>query len=137
MNTPANSNRVECSDCGTLLDESKDTPELRAACPYCGSSRRTVHVAISESAVARDGIGMKAKRPGERRPYVESRSVPSHSVRKGKLVHREQVIDRDNDLYYEKVTDYESGEIIHENEEPLSKHTGRGSAKPKVPKNDA
>jgi hypothetical protein len=41
------------------------------------------------------------------------------------------VIDRDNNRYFEMVTDYESGEIIHHCEEPLSEHQGHGSAKPK------
>jgi hypothetical protein len=54
-------------------------------------------------------------------------------VSRQKLVHREQIIDRDNDRYFERVTDYETGEVIHMNEEPLSKHVLRGTAKPKKP----
>ena len=61
----------------------------------------------------RDGLGFKAKRPGARRPFIETKSVPSQSHRLGKLVHRETLIDRDNDYYRETVTDYETGEVIH------------------------
>ena len=43
----------------------------------------------------------------------------------------ERHIDRDNDHYHEKVTDPETGEIIHESDEPLSEHQGHGSAKTK------
>lgn len=46
-----------------------------------------------------------------------------------KLVHRERVIDRDNNHYMEKITDYETGDVIHEQTQPLSDHTGHGSEK--------
>ena len=39
------------------------------------------------------------------------------------------VIDRENDLYKEVVTDPDTGKIIHQCEEPLSEHVGHGSAK--------
>jgi hypothetical protein len=68
-----------------------------------------------ESLVVRDGIGVKAKRLGQKKPYV----------------HRQRVIDRDNDRYFEKITDYDTGEIIHYCEEPLSQHINHGSAKSK------
>ena len=55
--------------------------------------------------------------------------MPSFSHRLGKLVLREQVIDRDNDVYFEKVTEYEDGSVIHHCEERLSEHQGHGSAK--------
>ena len=70
----------------------------------------------------------------EKRPYVESKSMPSHSHRLGKVVHRETLIDRDNNLYRETVTDYESGAVIHHDEEPLSDHIEHGYAKFKRPK---
>lgn len=86
---------------------------------------------MTELVTLRDGIGMKAKRIGQKKPFVESISTPSHSRKLGKLVHHERLIDRDNDLYHEKVTDYESGNTIHEQKEPLSEHIGHGSDKSK------
>jgi hypothetical protein len=76
-------------------------------------------------------MGIKAKRPGEKKPFVEAKNGPNHSHRLGKAVEHERLIDRDNDRYSERVTDYESGEIIHQADEPLSKHQGHGSAKKK------
>ena len=125
----ATHDRIECSECGAIIDDAKDTPDSRVPCPSCGGVKRTVHVSITETVVVRYGIGVKAKRPEERRPYVEDRSMPSYSHSRGKVVLREQVIDRDNDRYFEKVTDYETGGVIHHNEEPLSQHQGHGSAK--------
>ena len=79
----------------------------------------------------RDGWALKAKRPTEKRPYIEDMAIPDYSRSRKKVVHLQRVIDRDNDQYREKVTDYESGEIIHHCEEPLSQHQGHGSAKQK------
>lgn len=121
--------RTECSECGVEIDPTKDTETFRVPCPACGGQKRTMHGSVSEALSARDGIGVKAKRPNEKRPYIEDRSMPSYSYSREKLVHREMVIDRDNDNYYEKVTDYETGEIIHENQESLSAHQNHGSAK--------
>jgi len=38
-----------------------------------------------------------------------------------------RLIDREKDLYEEKVVDPQSGTVIHHSKEPLSKHTGHGS----------
>jgi hypothetical protein len=43
------------------------------------------------------------------------------------------LVDRQNDRYLERVWDPESGDIIHECEEPLTQHAGHGSAKAKKP----
>jgi hypothetical protein len=84
-----------------------------------------------ETLVARDGYGFKAKRLTQKKPYVEGLSRPDYSYSRGKLVHLQRLIDRDNDQYLEKITDYETGEVIHHCDEPLSRHQGHGDAKRK------
>jgi hypothetical protein len=49
----------------------------------------------------------------------------------GKQVRVVRIINKTADAYYEKVTDVETGNVIHECAEPLSKHRGRGTAKPR------
>lgn len=120
---------IECADCGAELDGRGDTLKRRIPCNECGSTKRSYHVFISEAVITRDGIEVKAKRAGEKKPYVEDLAVPDYSRSLDKVVHRERVIDRDNDRYFEKITDYESGEVIHHCEEPLSQHQGHGNAK--------
>ena len=122
---------IECAGCGAVINARGDTPGERMPCEKCGSTKRNHYVSISDSAVARDGIGVKAKRAGEKKPYIEDLAVPDYSRSLEKIVHRERVIDRDNDRYFEKITDYESGEVIHHCEEPLRQHQGHGNAKPK------
>ncbi|MGZ8982707.1 MAG: hypothetical protein ACXW11_01975 [Methylotenera sp.] len=74
---------------------------------------------------------VKAKGLGQKKPHVELKQGPSHSHKLGKSVEHVRLIDRGNDRYFEKVTDYESGELIHHDEEPLSEHNGHGTAKKK------
>lgn len=121
---------ILCGDCSRPLTDAlpSDSLEQRKPCPHCGSTKRNFHVFIAEHLTLRDGFGMKVKH-GESRPHYESKSVPDHSRSRGKLVHREMIVDRENDRYFERVTDYESGEIVHECDEPLSKHLGHGADK--------
>jgi len=49
----------------------------------------------------------------------------------GRLVMKERHIDKQSDSYLERITDMETGEVIHECEEPLSMHRGHGDAKKK------
>jgi hypothetical protein len=48
---------------------------------------------------------------------------------------KERVIDREEDFYFERITDLETGEVIHHCEEPLSSHQGHGGAKAKKKEN--
>ena len=123
--------RTECGSCAALLETARTEAEAATPCPVCGSTLRNVCVSIEARATARDGVGMKAKRQGQKKPFVESLSVPSHSKTLGKVVHHERLIDRDNNRYEERVTDYETGQKIHEQVQPLSEHVGHGSAKKK------
>jgi len=122
---------IVCGNCGATLKDAHPSDELtqRKPCASCGSISRNIHVFIADSVTVRDGLGIKAKRPGEKRPHIETKSIPDHSISLDKLVHKEQIFDRENDRYFERITDYESGEVIHECEEPLSQHLGHGSDK--------
>lgn len=119
-----------CSNCGEGIDDA--AAALPATpCVRCGSTLRTHHVFIRETIRVLDGWGWKGRSSGDKRPSFEGSSKPSHSHRLGKLVHHERDIDRKVDTYFERVTDYDSGEVIHECREPLSQHVGHGSAKQK------
>jgi hypothetical protein len=125
---------TECADCGAQIDDDSGEPDMKKPCISCGSTRRIHNVSIMETLAVRDGFGLKAKRPGQKKPYVEDLSMPDYSRSRGKHVHRQRVINRDNDHYFEKITDYETGEVIHYCEEPLSQHKNHGSAKSKKSK---
>jgi uncharacterized Ntn-hydrolase superfamily protein len=47
----------------------------------------------------------------------------------GNLMRKERIIDRKNNFYKELVVNTDTGEIVRDVEQPLSDHTGHGSAK--------
>lgn len=68
----------------------------------------------------RIGVSVKVKNPGEKR--MEVKAIPDLNRDRGKQVLVNQIVDPENDRYFKRVTDYETGEVIRECEEPLSKH---------------
>jgi hypothetical protein len=43
-----------------------------------------------------------------------------------------QIVDRPNGRYVKRISDPETGAVVRDVDERLSKHTGRGAAKPKA-----
>ncbi len=87
---------------------------------------------------ARVGMKLKAKhagpkRPGKKKWHAELTVGPDYCYDRGKDANRFSLFDRANDRRIEKVTDYETGEVIHAEDHPLTKHQGHGSAKKKLP----
>jgi len=121
---------VTCGGCGLSLDESADLLlEQRPACPACGSSARSFHKTIRVTEEARAGEGYKVREQGQQRPFIEGYDRPSLSRKTGRWMRKEMRVDRRNNLYQDRVTDPETGEIVHEEDEPLTDHRGHGSAK--------
>ena len=60
---------------------------------------------------------------------MEQRFGDSLHRNSGKWMKLRRVIDRDNDWYEETVINPETGNVIHDCNEPLSAHRGHGSAK--------
>jgi hypothetical protein len=79
----------------------------------------------------KDSIGMKAKAASSKKPFYEYFGGAEWSHRFQKFMAKIRIIDRRNDLYREEVTDPDTGDRLHHCSEPLSMHSGRGSAKKK------
>jgi hypothetical protein len=74
-------------------------------------------------------LKIKAKRHGIK-GYFHKQSIGDEFCKdRNKYVWKSRVIDRLLKLYKEIVKDKETGEIIHQCEEPLNKHIGHGSDK--------
>lgn len=125
---------TSCAECNQLL--LADTPgQDLAPCPHCGSKRRSYLFTLTDEIAIHDGHRAKAKSPDFRsdkklRLDTYSGVEPSHKY--GKLVRVHRTIDRDRDWYSERVVDIQTGEILHQCEEPLSEHFGHGTAKPRA-----
>ena len=129
---PIDNMSVHCGNCKRILNEDPHVqPEQRIPCPSCGSSARMFQVSIHDNLVVRSKLGMKAKHPGSKKPFVEQTTGADLHRKTGKWMNLSRVYDRENDLYKEVITDPITGEIVHECIEPLSNHKGHGSAKQK------
>lgn len=75
----------------------------------------------------RDGVGFKAKRAGEPKPFREAFDIPKTQRSTGAPTRHERLIDRDNDRYVERVVEEGTGRVLHETDHPLSEHRGHGT----------
>lgn len=122
---------IECAKCGSPLSIVPGEV-ARVACAACGATARRYTELIEERATVHHSIRMRAKRPSlpsDKKLRWDANSGYEMSVSLQRLVKVERTLDRDADLYFERVTDPQTGEILHECQEPLSKHIGHGSAK--------
>ena len=123
------SQTVQCGSCGASLVEAVNLPaEQRKACPSCGSMARHFNVNVSDTLQFHESLGMKHKN-AEGRTLAESVGGDDLHRKTGEWMRKERVIDHANDHYKEVVTDPETGEVVHQCEEPLSSHVGHGSDK--------
>jgi len=127
---PADSIEVQCGKCLELLEESPHLPaDQRLPCPHCGSRSRHFNVAVSDSIKHHSKLNLKARRPDLKKPFVEQVVGDDLHRKTGRWMKLERVIDRLKDWYHERVTDPGTDTIVHETDEPLSDHTGHGSAR--------
>jgi len=95
---------------------------------------RSYTVTITDGIVFYDGHRARAKNPvlpSAKKLRFDTYSGVEHSHKYGKLVRVHRTIDKDKDWYSEQVVDLQTGEILHECNEPLSQHVGHGTAKPR------
>ena len=131
-NMPVDDMSVLCGKCKLALKEDSHTePGQRVPCPCCGSTSRIFQVTIRDGIVMRSKLGMKARHPGGKKPFIEEVTGADFHRKTAKWMNLSRVYDREHDLYKEIITDPVTGEVIHECIEPLSEHTGHGSAKQK------
>jgi RNA polymerase subunit RPABC4/transcription elongation factor Spt4 len=115
---------VLCAGCGTTIED-PSAPR----CPICGSTSRLL--SATDSAKAHELAGLKARHDPKTKPFREVKAGDDFCRDRGKWVDRVVSVDRENDQYAEKVTDKETGEVIHQCQETLRQHRGHGPARPR------
>lgn len=118
----------KCRHCGTEL-----LPTHTGPCPKCGGKSRVLDLAVSDRFSLHESIRLKQKRNGYDEFMIESIQgwFPSGDPKLNKGVEMSRIIDRDKDKYDQVVTDVATGEVIHEEHEPLSQHKPRTRQSPK------
>ena len=126
---------VSCSNCGEQLPLEIAYSHDKPPCGNCGSTASHVTVTIEDTIALHDSLEWEGNdsnlpsRKKQKKTRVEGKTGSEWSAHLQKMVHKERLIDRKSDRYQELVKDLETGEVIHEIDEPLSEHTGHGSAK--------
>jgi len=122
---------VQCGNCESPLDEDRNEPH-RQPCPGCGSTRRIFNLAVAETIHFRQMLGMKISNPSfAGKGHIRAEQLAGDELHRKtrKWFKKERVIDRENDRYFEKITDPETGQVIHHCDEPLTQHSGHGTAR--------
>jgi phage FluMu protein Com len=128
--TPMTTQSVHCAKCNALIDEPPKTkPQDRKPCPACGSTARLFKKKLEATLSFHDSVRMKLTNAATGKTTLEQFSGDDLHRKSGKWMMKQRVIDREKDKYKEVVTDPETGKVVRHCEEPLTKHTGRGSAK--------
>lgn len=103
-------------------------------CPFCNSDNIMIKCSIFEKISIKgsefceyQGKDSSLKSKDKKRLWGKMGMVKSQKTPTGNA-YLERHFNRDEDLYYENVTD-ENGNEIHHCQEKLSKHIGHGSAK--------
>lgn len=120
--------RTFCFACRTLLAEVGET-KPKGPCPKCGNATRVSYLPGEEFELVVDGFSTRSRSPFGGRWFYKSQELHSVFRRTGANHFVQRVIDRDRNEYHERVIDVETGEVVREVHEPLSDHTGRGSAR--------
>lgn len=103
-----------CANCKAPIDEDPGiTVEDRTPFTNCGSTARDHLVTVEDTVSVHEMIGLKGKRAGEKKPFIEQKSGDDLHRNSGRWMKVVRVIDRDNDHYSETVTDPETGEIVY------------------------
>lgn len=122
--------RLVCLDCGyDMGDYIGDTVKINE-CPQCNSKNLQRNLFLTDNVKIHENVkGKSSKKPGQKKPQSEFQAGEEKSISRKKFVEKIRKIDRASNEYFERVTDPETGEIIHQCSEPLTKHLGHGSAK--------
>jgi phage FluMu protein Com len=121
---------VRCQDCEKVLNE-VDKHADPSNCDRCGSNNIGFELFLTDKIKIHDQIKGKGKMQGIKKPRKETLYGDDLHRTENKWRDKIRIIDRENDHYYEKIVNKETGEIIHECDEPLSEHWSHGSAKRK------
>jgi hypothetical protein len=126
-----NTETIVCAKCSSILTSLEDR------CKYCGSSKKILKIAFTETLELRDQFKLKAKEKinGKKNLVLDVFQGFDLNKSTGKLVNKEREIDKINDNYYEHIETFD-GTLIHHCEEKLTAHVGHGSAKFKSQNNE-
>lgn len=112
-----------------LMRSDDESARFDEPCPKCGNTATVSYPPGQEFHIVIEGVQFKSKPPEGGRWFYQGRTYHSHYKKDDEHHFIERFINRDNDHYYERIINKETGKVVREVEEPLTAHTGHGSAK--------
>ncbi|NCI51320.1 hypothetical protein GWC95_15435 [Sediminibacterium roseum] len=128
---------ITCTNC----QHKTDHPENRAfteedsktPCAVCGHTVKSIEISIDDSLLVKEDVMIKKidpKLPSKKKVLSTTQSGDEYHRNSGTWQERTRIIDRENNLYYEKIENKEIN-FSKEVSEKLTDHQGHGSAKKK------
>lgn len=98
-------------------------------CPACKINDWNYDVTEEEKKFLRQKVKLRERNSKGEKPFRET-TLGEELFNKTKEWRQiERIVNRQDDIYYEKITDLETGEVIKEVFEKLSEHQGHGADK--------
>ena len=118
----------ECVECGSEM------PPGPGVCANCGVEKRVLVVSeteeVSEPPIGGKLLGeLRRGSSGRKRRALEMKFGPGKRHGTDRLVSKSRLVDRNADLYHERIHDAVTGELLDEDKSKLSEHRGHGSDK--------
>lgn len=112
-----------CSSCGLPRSDAQ------VPCPGCGAGEVTVTLDTGAATASGEALVVLEKGEGKKR-LRRLRKIWEEIFRKtGRLHLLDQEVDPAKDRYRKRIVDTETGEVLRNEDKPLSEHQGHGSAK--------
>jgi hypothetical protein len=119
---------VICNQCGSHFDFEIGFEESML-CPACKINDWNYDVTEEEKKFLRQKVKLRERNSKGEKPFRET-TLGEELFNKTKEWRQiERIVNRQDDIYYEKITDLETGEVIKEVFEKLSEHQGHGADK--------
>jgi len=108
-------------------------PDHTGPCPRCGKSGKDCKVNLSAVARIHGSLRVRKKREGFGKYSIEISQAwsPSDDPKLKNGVDIERIVNRDKKEYHHIVKDGATGEVIHEEHEPLEQHKQQKKQSPK------
>ena len=120
-----------CRSCGAEWPDGVESEpsDARTACSACGGTGRRIEKVLTAIVTTKASLKLVAKRPGMKRSMREDFHGADLQTSTGRWMDKDRGVDRIENDYNEVVVDSETGQVIHQDHEPLDQHFGHGSAR--------
>lgn len=125
---------VKCNECGFESDVGCEPAPN--SCLVCSSIYLSRYISVVASPVSigsiHDSVTVRVKNPdlpSKKKLRKEIQAGADLYRKTGEYLDKYRLIDKDNDRYVEIVKDLSTGKVTYHCNEPLSAHTGHGSAR--------